>query len=989
MSADKASFHRRRCVSLACISTQNAVRLVVCLFLVFVHFFIPNSYIIVTEVPARSMSFGGPMTEQELTMRWDRMFLAILGCAFVCLPWREMVVHHLQLRRTRSLVAPTAPTTSSRGEEMQNELTYARTTEADAAAFGGVFRLQAVSDVIVRELCVGGDLGEVQVFVSREEQPSPSLSCTSIPSDVWGAKTEWRQWVRVASVTLPPTWTTAAGAPNSVAVTLTPPVPVSAGHCRSFYVRCVTAGTASPVEQDEHHRTSTGPLGKLTECASLCAPAPRLLVRKTAYLAEALTRGDRTAAVTFSSAAVHTKAGHLLTDDPRSLGLSPGYLCGSVVYQSSSEIREALVRLSKRVSALDELVSHIGIVNRRLIDEWHRHASPLSPREGGRLVRLPPERPLGGPGGGMVWPQSAAALDTLEAEHPVLKVLWRHFLGARAAWAAELRDALKVARRCAGDTTAIRVLREVRHSLAEAIAAALEQQVRAASPGQSVDALLTAALDADGGALARRVRTAEQLLVGRLAPFAASVGARCYSRVRDAAPEPVNLDSFSLLRLYGRGAYGEVYAAKKDDTHALFALKLVRRTRVVKKKAELHLRMERRCAERCIDCPFLVGLRYAFASAHHLVLVLPLIAGGTLQVHIDERAVPSGGLPLEELRWIGAQLALALDFMHTTLRTLHRDVKPSNVLLRHNGYLALTDFGLAADLDADSPPSGKTGTKGYWPPEAVRREPQGASADWWSLGVLLAYAGTGKHPFHTRWLRQGETWDPTPPEQLYALDALAQPHPPQEAAAHGAVDVACCSGGAVASASNGGPGAVATAEAAVPSAPPSPSSPPSRVAAAEPLCEPPRSVQEEGMNFSTLHMPLDRANLGQGRDPDLHSLLVVLLQRDASQRIATMGALRAQPFFAGTEWDLLKERRLPAPYRPATDLVYAKDFIAPLSYDDEPTEVPPAEAEPIDASWDFVCSHAAFAEELADCARTVDAATLLNAKSTQVGTTEV
>ena len=118
MSADKASFHRRRCVSLACISTQNAVRLVVCLFLVFVHFFIPNSYIIVTEVPARSMSFGGPMTEQELTMRWDRMFLAILGCAFVCLPWREMVVHHLQLRRTRSLVAPTAPTTSSRGEDI-------------------------------------------------------------------------------------------------------------------------------------------------------------------------------------------------------------------------------------------------------------------------------------------------------------------------------------------------------------------------------------------------------------------------------------------------------------------------------------------------------------------------------------------------------------------------------------------------------------------------------------------------------------------------------------------------------------------------------------------------------------------------------------------------------------------------------------------------------------------------------------------------------
>ena len=59
--------------------------------------------------------------------------------------------------------------------------------------------------------------------------------------------------------------------------------------------------------------------------------------------------------------------------------------------------------------------------------------------------------------------------------------------------------------------------------------------------------------------------------------------------------------------------------------------------RVRKKKAELHLQMERKTAERCGACPFLVGLRYAFASAHHVVLVLPLLPGGTLQVHIDER----------------------------------------------------------------------------------------------------------------------------------------------------------------------------------------------------------------------------------------------------------------------------------------------------------------------------------------------------------------
>ena len=102
--------------------------------------------------------------------------------------------------------------------------------------------------------------------------------------------------------------------------------------------------------------------------------------------------------------------------------------------------------------------------------------------------------------------------------------------------------------------------------------------------------------------------------------------------------------------------------------------------------------------------------------------------------------------------WIGAQLTLALEALHA-LRTLHRDVKPSNVLLRRDGYLVLTDFGLCAPLGrnggggggggggdgagAPPPPSSRTGTRGYWAPEVVRRELQTPCIDWSSLGVTL------------------------------------------------------------------------------------------------------------------------------------------------------------------------------------------------------------------------------------------------------------
>ena len=98
--------------------------------------------------------------------------------------------------------------------------------------------------------------------------------------------------------------------------------------------------------------------------------------------------------------------------------------------------------------------------------------------------------------------------------------------------------------------------------------------------------------------------------------------------------------------------------------------------------------------------------------------------------------MPRGGLGAEEVRFVGAQLAVAIATLHG-LRVLHRDVKPHNVVIARNGYVALTDFGLAADLDGDAALiRGKTGTRGYWAPEVVNKEQQHEAADWWSLGVL-------------------------------------------------------------------------------------------------------------------------------------------------------------------------------------------------------------------------------------------------------------
>jgi serine/threonine protein kinase len=89
---------------------------------------------------------------------------------------------------------------------------------------------------------------------------------------------------------------------------------------------------------------------------------------------------------------------------------------------------------------------------------------------------------------------------------------------------------------------------------------------------------------------------------------------------------------------------------------------------------------------------------------------------------------------------------LALEYLHT-LAIIHRDIKPENILFCSNGYIKLTDFGIARTWSPNNSDD-TSGTPGYMAPEVINAKPHGLVVDFWALGVIIYELMNGKRPYN-------------------------------------------------------------------------------------------------------------------------------------------------------------------------------------------------------------------------------------------------
>ncbi|WP_053646019.1 MULTISPECIES: protein kinase domain-containing protein [unclassified Streptomyces] len=206
---------------------------------------------------------------------------------------------------------------------------------------------------------------------------------------------------------------------------------------------------------------------------------------------------------------------------------------------------------------------------------------------------------------------------------------------------------------------------------------------------------------------------------------------------------------YRLLARIGAGGMGEVHLACRADAptadpYRMVAVKTVREDLEVDGDFRTRFRREI-AAARTVDGPGVARLVDAGADAPSPWLATEYVPGPSLA----EAVVRTGPLPVAAVRALGAALARALAAVHGA-RVLHRDLKPANVLLGAAGP-KLIDFGIAQAFEATALTSTGlvVGSPGFMAPEhLVGSRAVVPASDVFCLGAVLAFAVSGRGPFH-------------------------------------------------------------------------------------------------------------------------------------------------------------------------------------------------------------------------------------------------
>lgn len=189
-----------------------------------------------------------------------------------------------------------------------------------------------------------------------------------------------------------------------------------------------------------------------------------------------------------------------------------------------------------------------------------------------------------------------------------------------------------------------------------------------------------------------------------------------------------------------RGERTTVYRGWQPDLERAVALKVVNPDCLGQANILKRFKQEAEFSQK-LDHPHIVHVYASGEQDYQPHLVMEWIEGHSLQDELAKR----GRLPSDDAATIAVHVAQALDYVHRH-DIVHRDVKPSNILLGPDGNARLSDFGIAVRV-GQTPPAVGVGTAAYLAPEQVSKEPADPHSDIYSLGIVMFEMLTGRVPF--------------------------------------------------------------------------------------------------------------------------------------------------------------------------------------------------------------------------------------------------
>ncbi|KAI5194405.1 Pkinase-domain-containing protein [Aureobasidium subglaciale] len=242
-------------------------------------------------------------------------------------------------------------------------------------------------------------------------------------------------------------------------------------------------------------------------------------------------------------------------------------------------------------------------------------------------------------------------------------------------------------------------------------------------------------------------------------------------------------EDFDLVKTLGTGTFARVWLAnlvtpKKEDAEKVFALKILRKTDVIRLKQVEHVRNERNVLASVAGHPFITTMVASFQDQDTLYMLLEYCPGGEVFSYLRR----ARRFNESTSQFYAAEIVLILEFLHDHQGVAYRDLKPENILIDADGHLKLVDFGFAKKVENSASPSFSRvdrnwltffvlrrnihvvrnarvsrarGHSKHWYVITIRESIRhsnallghGLAVDWWALGILIYEFLVGQPPF--------------------------------------------------------------------------------------------------------------------------------------------------------------------------------------------------------------------------------------------------